>query len=278
MQTPTISASDPDSGTAAELTYSLIGPGSEAFSIDNSTGTVTTATSLDREMTGVYPDLVLIVMDGGGRESNASLEITITDTNDHSPVFSPDDLNFTITEDISTGAELTVVSATDRDQGSNALLTYSLSGENLSDEFTIDAISGAITINRGLDYELRQEYLLNITGADGGTPQREGYLTITVNVQDANDNSPNFTNPRPTFNITENSEVGTLVGFILATDRDSGTNGEIVYEFVSPVGGKFSIDSQSGAITTNDTIDREERSSYSLLVQVRMQIWFLPCD
>ena len=272
MQTPTISASDPDSGTAAELTYSLIGPGSEAFSINNSTGTVTTATSLDREMTGVYPDLVLIVMDGGGRESNASLEITITDTNDHSPVFSPDDLNFTITEDISTGAELTIVSATDRDQGSNALLTYSLSGENLSGEFTIDAISGAITINRGLDYELRQEYLLNITGADGGTPQREGYLTITVNVQDANDNSPNFTNPRPTFNVTENSEVGTLVGFILATDRDSGTNGEIVYEFVSPVGGKFSIDSQSGAITTNDTIDREERSSYSLLVQVRMQI------
>jgi len=264
-------ATDPDVGAAAELTYSLIGPGSGQFSINTSTGEVTTSASLDFETAGVYAGLVLIVTDGGGLESNASLEITVADTNDHSPEFPLNARNLTISEDISVGTELTVVNATDNDQGSNARLTYSLSGENLEGEFTVDDISGAITINRELDYELRQQYVLNITATDGGTPRREGNSILTVNIQDVNDNSPIITNPQPTFNITENSVIGTLVGIISATDIDSGTNAEIVYEILTGNdGGKFSIDPPSGAISTNDTIDREEQDSYVLLVQVRV--------
>ena len=264
-------ATDPDVGAAAELTYSLIGPGSGQFSINTSTGVVTTSASLDFETAGVYAGLVLIVTDGGGLESNASLEITVADTNDHSPEFPLNARNLTISEDISVGTELTVVNATDNDQGSNARLTYSLSGENLEGEFIVDDISGAITINRELDYELRQHYVLNITATDGGTPRREGNLILTVNIQDVNDNSPIITNPQPTFNITENSVIGTLVGIISATDIDSGTNAEIVYEILTGNdGGKFSIDPPSGAICTNDTIDREEQDSYVLLVQVRI--------
>ena len=270
-QTPAVVATDPDVGAAAELTYSLTGPGSGQFSINTSTGVVTTNASLDFETVQVYAGLVLIVTDGGGLESNASLEITVADTNDHSPVFPLDARNLTISEDVSVGTELTIVTATDNDQGSNALVTYSLSGENLDGEFGVVDISGAIIINRELDYELRQQYVLNITATDGGTPRREGNLILTVNILDVNDNTPIITNPQPTFNIIENSGIGTLVGVTSATDIDSGTNAEIVYEILTGNdGGKFSIDPQSGAISTNDTIDREERDSYILLVQVRI--------
>ena len=203
-------------------------------------------------------------------ESNATLDIQITDANDNSPMFSSDFLNFEISETASIGFEVTAVNAQDLDEGDNAFVTYSLSGENLNGEFAIDALSGAITVAGSLDYETRVQYILNVTAMDGGDPPSLGYLTIRVNIQDENDNVPFFLNPEPSFAVAENAAVGTSVGLVTAVDDDTGVNAALVYAIVGGNGsGTFSIDPTQGNISTNGLIDREAQDTYMIIVEVK---------
>ena len=261
--------SDPDTGFRTPLTLSLQGPDSEAFQISPEFGIITTNVVFDRETNGVYSGLILTVNDGDGMESNATLDIQITDANDNSPVFSSDSLSIEIPETASVNFEVTVVNAQDLDEGDNAFVTYSLSGENLNGEFEIDSLSGAITVAGSLDYETIEQYILNVTAMDEGSPPRLSYLAVEVNIQDENDNMPVFLNPDPTFTITENAEVGTSFGLVTAVDDDSGSNAAVVYAIVGGNGGNFLIDPTMGNISTNDIIDRESQDTYTLIVEVK---------
>ena len=49
--------------------------------------------------------------------------------------------------------------------------------------------------------------------------------TVTVNVEDLNDNHPSFDKDSYTAIVTENADVGTQVIQITAKDRDSGVYG-----------------------------------------------------
>ena len=271
FQTPQLTVIDQDTGFNAVFMFTLSGPRSGLFSIHPSTGAITTNIILDLEDIGVYSGLLITATDLDGLESNASLEILVRDVNDHSPTFAESSINVTVSELVSPGFQLPiVVSAEDLDEGENGFVTYSFSGEGLSEEFEIDPISGAITVRSELDYETRQQYVLNITASDSGDQPRVTNLILTVDVIDENDNSPVFLNPEPTFNVTEYSSNGKFVGLVEATDLDSGFNSEIVYYIVAGDDDMtFAINSETGEIWTNGTIDREMQDLYTLIVEVR---------
>jgi uncharacterized surface protein with fasciclin (FAS1) repeats len=65
----------------------------------------------------------------------------------------------------------------------------------------------------------------------------------------------------------QNLPAGTYVTYVLAEDKDEGTNGVVEYEFVqNKVGSqdykKFTIDRKTGNITTATVLDREEQEIY----------------
>ena len=62
--------------------------------------------------------------------ASATVVITINDVNDHAPVFSQKIYRATMSESYPKGASVTSVSATDKDIGLNAQLTYSLKEED----------------------------------------------------------------------------------------------------------------------------------------------------
>ena len=63
----------------------------------------------------------------------------MTDINDNAPEFTPPTMTVTLTEGNSTaGIHVIQVNATDKDDGGNRLITYSISGGNLGDAFQID--------------------------------------------------------------------------------------------------------------------------------------------
>ena len=63
----------------------------------------------------------------------------MTDINDNAPDFTPPTMTVTLTEGNSTaGIHVIQVNATDKDEGDNKLITYSISGGNLGDVFQID--------------------------------------------------------------------------------------------------------------------------------------------
>lgn len=207
--------------------------------------------------------------DLGGLTSNATLIVNLIDINDNSPTFDPNLLNLNVSELAEFGSELTVVTAIDSDQAENGFVTYTLNRAEIEGTFTIDMITGVIAVNRNLDYETRQSYTIVVTGVDAGEPQRSGTLTINLSVLDENDNTPIIQNPMPTFTIEENIPLNTLVGRIVASDADSGVNAELVFEIVTGnEANRLVIDRDTGMITTNSTIDREQQEVYILTVEV----------
>ena len=58
---------------------------------------------------------------------------------------------------------------------------------------------------------------------------------VTVNITDINDNRPLFSESSYETAVVENTTTGETVLVVRATDSDSGSNGEITYEFQSPI-------------------------------------------
>lgn len=55
------------------------------------------------------------------------------------------------------------------------------------------------------------------------------YCTVWVNIRDINDNAPVFTHDRYVGLVGEQSNLTTYITKVLATDEDSGDNGEVEY-------------------------------------------------
>ena len=52
-----------------------------------------------------------------------------------------------------------------------------------------------------------------------------------MTIEDVNDTPPIFSNPRYSAVVPENSEIGTVVAKVMATDPDLGQSGEVTYLF-----------------------------------------------
>lgn len=248
--------------------YALDGDSSRFFEIDPQTGVIVTLELLDYEQIQEYPNLQLIVFDADLLHDNASFRFVIEDENDNSPTFANDTVQIFVPELTSVGSEIFIAMATDLDDTSNALLTYSISG---SAKFTINPLSGAIIVDSELDFEMQQNYTLEVRATDGGNPARSSLLTLSVQILDQNDNAPVITNPMPRYSVRENLNAGELIGAVGAIDADSGENAVISFEITAGnEASNFFIDRVTGNISTNATIDREEESVYYLTVEVSL--------
>lgn len=70
---------------------------------------------------------------------------------------------------------------------------------------------------------------------DGGEPVLTGTAQIQIEVTDANDNPPVFSQSTYKVSLPENMPSGTSVLTVMATDPDEGVNAEITYSFKSLV-------------------------------------------
>lgn len=83
-------------------------------------------------------------------------------------------------------------------------------------------------------------------------------VQLLVNVTDANDNAPVIDSMLYNATVPEDDYPPQFVTKISAKDSDSGENGQITYHLVNDFDGAFIIDENSGEITTDTKLDREE--------------------
>ncbi|XP_037498235.1 protocadherin-like wing polarity protein stan isoform X1 [Rhipicephalus sanguineus] len=136
--------------------------------------------------------------------------------------------------------------------------------------FNIDPLSGVVTTTAILDREFMDVHYLRVIAIDGSShPTATASSTLQVNVLDENDHAPMFEQSTYETSIRESVPIGYTVVTVRATDQDSGSNANIDYSIVNPDGmnSAFGIDSKSGIITTQTSLDRELISFYSLIVQ-----------
>ncbi|XP_046803384.1 protein dachsous, partial [Lucilia cuprina] len=128
-----------------------------------------------------------------------------------------------------------------------------------------------ITTREPLDREQRSVYDLVAEARDQGTPYRSSRVAVKVHVTDVNDNQPKIVDPQEdVVSVREEQPPGTEVVRIRAVDRDNGQNASITYSILkgrdSDGFGLFSIDANTGVIRTLVVLDHEERSIYRLAV------------
>ncbi|KAG8453903.1 hypothetical protein GDO86_000505 [Hymenochirus boettgeri] len=231
---------------------------------------------LDREVQSSY-ELQLTASDNGlpPRSGSSLLRISISDSNDNSPVFGEPSYIIYLPENSPVGTLLIDLNATDPDEGANGKVVYSFSSHvppKITQTFQIDPESGQLTLIRPVDYEASKSYEIDVQAQDMGPNSIPAHCKIIINVVDINDNKPEIninlmSTAKEIAYIPETAPLDTFVALVRVQDKDSGANGEIVCKLHGH--GQFKLQKtyeNNYLILTNTTLDREKRSEYSLTV------------
>jgi protocadherin Fat 4 len=83
---------------------------------------------------------------------------------------------------------------------------------------------------------------------------------------DKNDSPPTFRDLPSSYMVSEDLGNGQLVATIKASDPD--TIGKLEYSLISGDDGKFLLDKSDGTLKLRDTLDRETKDLYKLVIRV----------
>uniref|UniRef100_A0A3B4A3W0 Neural-cadherin-like n=1 Tax=Periophthalmus magnuspinnatus TaxID=409849 RepID=A0A3B4A3W0_9GOBI len=239
-------------GQNAILTYRIIENAYnenslQLFAMDSSTGTISvSAEGLDRE-TAESHLLVVEARDGGGMTGTATATVMVTDINDHVPKFGEDWCGARIPESASVDASILDLSALDPDAGTYGQVAFS--------------------IPQIVDFEKAADQRFNLT-IKVEDSDFSSFIHCVVLVEDENDNAPVFDPVSHLLSpVREDVAVGTSVIQVVATDLDSGLNGDIYYSILprSDPYGHFAV-SRAGVVTVTRPLDREAAAGYDLVV------------
>lgn len=165
---------------------------------------------LDREKKDLY-ELKVQASDFGNPALSSEMVflLRVADANDCHPVFEKDVYIISIAEDAPPGSSLIQMQARDADEGANSDIRYSILKSNHDSVIRIDPESGLVTTAAALDRETQMQVWFLVVAADGGEPSLSSTATVTVLVEDVNDNEPVFQQQLYNVSIPEHSDIGT---------------------------------------------------------------------
>lgn len=257
-----------DFGVNAEVDYAVVaGNGSDYFSVDKKSGWVAVARSLSLIDALTVFTLVVRAEDKGvpPQSDRTTLTLIATGDNNFAPVFAATSYQVRVPENEPVNTTILTVRAIDGDHGPNGMVRYEIAGSHHSGEFSVNAVTGAVTILKPLDYDQVQEYNLNVTATDLAFAAKRAYATLTVNVSDINDNAPCFDSRHYLTHLEENTPPNSYVYRVTARDVDSPKYAVIRYKLLGGTGKDyFKIDERSGVIASKASFDYEEANEYTL--------------
>ncbi|NWY59699.1 PCD23 protein, partial [Chionis minor] len=260
-----VEAVDRDAGLNSLLQYEILpGTGYEKFKMNSDSGELITTASLDRETQEVFGIKGNSCRDLGSpsRSSTAQLALTVLDENDHSPLFAKTQYQISVREDLEEGSAVLDLFASDKDDGLNGEVAYSLIDDTFG-AFAIDSVTGSIVTTKALDRETKSQYTFRAVASDCSTHLPRSTTVMTVLIEDVNDNVPKFEQSYYKASVWEGQSPKTDIVQVFATDLDSGLNGETEYSILSGnENATFLIDSARGILATNTVLDHEDTSSY----------------
>jgi hypothetical protein len=205
------------------ITYAIIG-GNDAgiFTINETTGLIRLATSLDYEVTTLH-SLEIQCTDSTNLNDVANLTISVTPVNEHTPVILPKTV--TVNEQSPVGTPITVLDFVDLDSGIDGEVVFEIINPQMSELFII--VDHIVYFNAILDRESQENYHIDLRITDLGSVNRssEGYINIALN--DINDNLPLPENSIYSKVINETLPFDSHILDISCSDIDVGVNAKI---------------------------------------------------
>uniref|UniRef100_A0A8I3PIG2 Protocadherin Fat 3 n=1 Tax=Canis lupus familiaris TaxID=9615 RepID=A0A8I3PIG2_CANLF len=242
-----------------------------SFDAEKGVGTIVIAKPLDAEQRSIY-NMSVEVTDGTN-VAVTQVFIKVLDNNDNGPEFSQLNYDVTISEDVLPDTEILQIEATDRDEKHKLTYTVHSSIDSVSmRKFRIDPSTGVLYTAERLDHEAQDKHILNIMVRDQEFPYRRNLARVIVNVEDANDHSPYFTNPLYEASVFESAALGSAVLQVTALDKDKGENAELIYTIeAGNTGNTFKIEPVLGIITVSKEPDMTTMGQFVLSVKVTDQ-------
>jgi hypothetical protein len=253
------------------VTYTLTDNAGGRFAIDANTGVVTVldAALLDFETTTSHT-ITVRATSSDGSTSTQFFTIDIADGSEAGvgPVADTDASPNTVMENASTGTTVGITaSAIDPDVIDT--VSYSLSN-NAAGRFTIDAVTGVVTVADGslLDREAAASHNITVvaTSTDGSSTSR----SFTISLMDQNEFAVSpVTDVNAAANqVAEDASDGTLVGITArATDADA-THNTVTYTLSDNAGGRFAVNATTGVVSVANSalLDHETASAHTITV------------
>ncbi|CAF3609964.1 unnamed protein product [Rotaria sordida] len=207
----------------------------------------------------------------------STINITITDRNDHACQFLDIQKNIFLSESIQIGHRFPIARAIDYDSGINSQLSFKLLNNN--DYFELNIIKLTTNeyaiygiVKRSFDRELNEKYDLIIEAHDHGISEVKFNRTkITLWILDENDNAPKFNQTEYSIqSLPEDTPIGTKLLTISATDADKSVNSLIHYSIIISsdiTSFPFVINSTTGIISLRSSLDYETVRTYRFLIR-----------
>ena len=251
-------AFDPDSNGNGAISYSLTSPPGmqPPFSVDPDWAEIrTTALLNDSSSASQTHTFTVQATDMGtpSRSSNVTFSVLVAPG---APVFDRPYYNVTICENFPVNKPVLSMHASSAptywlvpgaDYSSNGEGTLVLTGDTIR--------PGSVSLVDRERLNSRKSFLFTVEASNA---VGRSFTTVEIFVADLDDNSP-VVESGFSFNIAEGQPVGLVVTQMLASDADSGTNGEIAYHLAppSPSSPLFAV-SLSGVITSERVFDFED--------------------
>ncbi|XP_046872959.1 protocadherin-1-like [Hypomesus transpacificus] len=265
-------ATDADSGSNAELTYSIMMDSATKglFQIDPNTGEVRVRNQLDREHRERY-EFHVAASDKGvpSLRGTATVVVKVLDRNDNDPKFMLSGYSFSVLENMPPLSPVGMVTVIDADKGENARVHLSVEPDN--GKFVIQNGTGTILSSISFDREKECTYTFRLKAVDAGDPPRSSYVGVTINVLDENDNAPYVTKPsNSTYKyLPPVTAPDTVVEVVEAEDMDTGPNADLLYSITGGnPHGLFHISPNGGEIVLAQEFTRKHNGLHRLVVKV----------
>ncbi|XP_053369932.1 protocadherin gamma-C5-like isoform X1 [Clarias gariepinus] len=198
----TVSASDPDLGDNARLTYSILSstvhgsPVSSYVYINPENGNIFTMRTLDYEQMNAFK-IEVQVQDSGipPRSSNVTVHVFVIDQNDNPPVVlyptssGDSGLQLTMPHSAPVGHLVNKIVGYDPDSGYNAWLFYSIAPGEDAEFFRIGRHTGELRTTRNLaevesGSKERSSYSFVLVVRDNGEPNQSISVPVTINIEE----------------------------------------------------------------------------------------------
>ncbi|XP_066573596.1 protocadherin gamma-A10-like [Amia ocellicauda] len=242
---------------------------------------IVTEQVLDREQISEY-NITITARDEGAPPLSSSKTVTlrISDVNDNAPVFERKAYTTHVTENNSPGVSIFLIKASDADWGHNAQVSYFLqdtkhNGVPVSSYISVNSESGSVHAVRAFDYEQTKQFEIHIRSQDGGSPPLSSNVTVSICIEDQNDNSPQILYPVQSGvslvaeMVARSADVGYLVTKVVAVDADSGQNAWLSYKLLKATDrALFEVGSQNGEIRTSRQVSDKDAVKQRLVVVV----------
>ena len=279
-------ATDKDSSSPNnEIVYKIKKGPKDKFVINPETGVIRLApgASLDPDLT--FPptfqySLTVIAEDGGigvdQLHESVEVIIDVEDVNNKIPVFKEPGV-IKIKENLEPGKHICDIEATDPDHDHNLKFTFDKNNSEARNEegtivkqgdvdfvdfFDLNPTNGTLRVKRIIDREKIEIIRLGIVCEDTGAigDAQKAFTTLTVLIEDENDNSPMFKKSVYRRSVAENSKNGTSVVNVIAEDPDKDKSITYHIEGSDDVKNLISLDSETGEIVVSNKIDHEQTS------------------